>query len=209
MPLTASLAKLYFHMDLTSRITDHFEQSGQLKLDLAPLLSRPIAAAAQLIANALLAERKVLACGNGGSAANAQYFASRMLNRYEMERPGLAAIPLCSDGPTLTYIANDGEFSEVFAKQISALGQAGDILLAMSGSGNSENVLRAIQAAKDRDMSIIAMSGGDGGQVVELLDDHDIHIGVPHENAARVQEVYVLTLHCLCDSIDCLLLGVN
>lgn len=196
-------------MDLTLRITDHFEQSGQLKLELGPLLSRPIAAAAQLIANALLAERKVLACGNGGSAANAQYFASRMLNRYEMERPGLAAIPLCGDGATLTYIANDAQFSEVFAKQVSALGQAGDILLAMSGSGNSENVLRAIQAAKDRDMSIIAMSGGDGGQLVELLDDHDIHIGVPHENAARVQEVYVLTLHCLCDSIDCLLLGVN
>ncbi|HEU4709776.1 MAG TPA: SIS domain-containing protein [Methylophilaceae bacterium] len=196
-------------MDLTLRITDHFEQSGQLKLELGPLLSRPIAAAAQLIADALLAERKVLACGNGGSAANAQYFASRMLNRYEMERPGLAAIPLCGDGATLTYIANDAQFSEVFAKQVSALGQAGDILLAMSGSGNSENVLRAIQAAKDRDMSIIAMSGGDGGQLVELLDDHDIHIGVPHENAARVQEVYVLTLHCLCDSIDCLLLGVN
>jgi D-sedoheptulose 7-phosphate isomerase len=126
-----------------------------------------------------------------------------------MERPGLAAIPLCSDGSTLTSIANDGQFSEVFAKQVTALGQAGDVLLAMSVSGDSENILKAVRAARDRDMRIIAMSGGDGGTLVELLNNHDIHIGVPHENAARIQEVYMLTLHCLCDSIDCLLLGVN
>jgi D-sedoheptulose 7-phosphate isomerase len=196
-------------MDLTSRIATHFEQSGQLKLELAQLLSQPIAEAAQMIAHALLAERKVLACGNGGSASNAQYFSSRMLNRYEMERPSLAAIALCGDSATLTSIANDDQFSKVFAKQISALGQAGDVLLIMSSSGNSETILQAIRAARERDMHIIAMSGGDGGMLVELLGDRDIHIGVPHDNAARIQEVYVLTLHCLCDSIDCLLLGVN
>lgn len=196
-------------MELTSRISAHFEQSGQLKLELAPLLAKPIAQAAQLIANALLSEKKILACGNGGSASNAQYFASRMLNRYEMERPSLAAIALCGDTSTMTSIGNDDHFDQVFAKQVMALGQPGDILLAMSGSGNSENILKAVRAAKERSMSLIAMSGGDGGMLVELLGDQDIHIGVPHDNAARIQEIYVLSLHCLCDSIDCLLLGVN
>lgn len=196
-------------MELTSRISAHFEQSGQLKLELAHLLAKPIAQAAQLIANALLTEKKILACGNGGSAANAQYFASRMLNRYEMERPSLAAIALCGDSSTMTSIANDDHFDQIFAKQVMALGQPGDILLAMSGSGNSENILKAAHAAKERNMPVIAMSGGDGGMLVELLGDQDIHIGVPHDNAARIQEIYVLSLHCLCDSIDCLLLGVN
>lgn len=196
-------------MELISRIAAHFEQSGQLKLELAALLAEPIAQAAEIISAALLAEKKVLACGNGGSAAHAQYFASRLLNRYEMERPSLAAIALCADCSTLTAIANDDHYSEVYSKQIMALGQPGDVLLVMSNSGNSENILKAIRAALERDMRVIAMSGGDGGELVELLADGDIHIGVPHDNAARVQEVYVLTLHCLCDSIDCLLLGVN
>lgn len=196
-------------MELTSRIAAHFEQSGQLKLELASLLAKPIAQAAEIITAAMLVEKKVLVCGNGGSAANAQYFSSRMLNRYEMERPSLAAIALCSDCTTLTSIANDDLYSEVYSKQIMALGQSGDVLLVMSGSGNSENILKAVHAARERGMRVIAMSGGDGGVLVELLADGDIHIGVPHDNAARIQEVYVLTLHCLCDSIDCLLLGVN
>lgn len=196
-------------MELISRIAQHFEQSGQLKLELAPLLAPPIAHAAEAVANALLAEKKVLACGNGGSAAGAQYFASRMLHRYEVERPSLAAIALTSDSSTLTSIASDDHFHQVYAKQVAALGQPGDILLAMSNSGNSENILKAVHAAKERDMRVIAMTGGDGGVLVELLGSRDIHIGVPHENAARIQEVYILTLHCLCDSIDCLLLGVN
>ncbi len=196
-------------MELISRINGHFEQSGQLKLELGPLLARPIAHAAEAISNGLLAEKKVLACGNGGSAACAEYFASRMLHRYEMERPSLAAIALSGDCSTLTAIANDDHFHQIYAKQVAALGQTGDILLAMSNSGNSENILKAVHAAKERDMRVIAMTGADGGVLVELLGSRDIHIGVPHENAARVQEVYILTLHCLCDSIDCLLLGVN
>jgi D-sedoheptulose 7-phosphate isomerase len=196
-------------MELTARISAHFEQSGRLKLELADLLAKPIAQAAEIIVQAFLNEKKVLACGNGGSAANAQYFASCMLNRYEMERPGLAAIALCADISTLTSIANDDHFEQVFSKQIMALGHAGDVLLALSTSGNSKNILKAIQAAQERGMHIIAMSGGDGGGLVELLKDKDIHIGVPHDNASRIQEAYILILHCLCDAIDCLLLGVD
>lgn len=150
-----------------------------------------------------------LICGNGGASCNAQYFASRMLNHYETERPGLAAIALSADNATLTSIANLGHFEQVFSKQISALGQVGDVLIVMSVSGNSANVLKAIDAAKERDITVIAMSGGDGGDLVELLGDKDIHIGVPHENTSRVHEVNILILHCLCDAIDCILLGVH
>jgi D-sedoheptulose 7-phosphate isomerase len=196
-------------MTLEARISDHFEQSGQLKLELAALLAGPIAKAAQAIVETLLQEHKVLACGNGGSAANAQYFASLMLNRYEMERPGLAAIALNADSTTLTSIADENHFEKVYSKQISALGMEGDVLLAISALGHSKSVHQAITTAKERGMLIIALTGGDGGKVVELLKDHDIHIGVPHDNAARIQETNILILHCLCDAIDCLLLGVN
>lgn len=196
-------------MDLISRITTHFEQSARLKLEIAELLSAPILKAAETIVEALLNEKKVLICGNGGASGNAQYFASRMLNHYETERPGLAAIALSADNATLTSIANFGHFEQVFSKQIAALGQAGDVLIVMSVSGNSANILKAIDAAKERDIAIIAMSGGDGGDLVELLGDADIHIGVPHENASRVHEVNILILHCLCDAIDCILLGVH
>lgn len=196
-------------MKLTTRISRHFEQSGRLKLELADLLAEPIVKSAEMIVQALLNEKKVLVCGNGGSAANAQYFASRMLNRYEVERPGLAAIALSADNSTLTSIANDSHFEQVFSKQVTALGLAGDVLLAISTKGNSKNVLKAIKAAKERGMHVIAMSGGDGGSLMELLGDQDIHIGVPHDNPSRIQEVYILILHCLCDAIDCLLLGVN
>lgn len=196
-------------MQLTERIGAHFEQSARLKSDLAELLAAPIAQAAQLMADTLLQEKKLLACGNGASAALAQYFASRMLNRYDLERPSLAALALSADSVTLTAIANDEHFSHVYSKQVNALGQAGDVLLALSTSGDSINVLQAIRAAKERGMLVIALSGGDGGSVVELLSGQDIHIGIPHENAARIQEIYLLILHCLCDAIDCLLLGVH
>ena len=195
-------------MQLTARIGAHFEQSARLKNELAELLAAPIAHAAQLMADTLLKEKKLLACGNGGSAALAQYFASRMLNRYDLERPSLAALALSADSVTLTAIANDEHFSHVYSKQVNALGQAGDVLLALSTSGDSINVLQAIRAAKERGMLVIALTGGDGGGVLELLTDQDIHIGIPHENAARIQEIYLLILHCLCDAIDCLLLGV-
>jgi D-sedoheptulose 7-phosphate isomerase len=196
-------------MDLIPRILGHFEESAQLKLMSADLLATPIAEAAALSVGTLLDDKKILTCGNGGSAALAQYFAARMLNRFDMERPGLAALALSADNSTLTSIANDSNFSQVFSKQILALGHPGDILLVMSTSGNSQNVLDAIIAAHDRGMRVVAMSGGDGGSLMELLDDDDIHIGVPHEMTARVQEMYLLVLHCLCDSIDCLLLGVE
>lgn len=196
-------------MELTSRISKQFEESGQLKLELADLLAQPIAKSAAMIAQALLDEKKVLACGNGGSAANAQYFASRLLNRYEMERPALATIALNADSISLTAIANDEHFEQVFSKQVNALGQAGDVLLAISTSGNSQNITNAIRAAHDRNLHVIAFSGGDGGSVMELLTTEDIHIGVPHDHPARIQEVYILILHCLCDAIDCLLLGVD
>jgi D-sedoheptulose 7-phosphate isomerase len=196
-------------LDLLSRINNHFEDSARLKLALAELLSAPIEAAAQVMAEAFINEKKVLVCGNGGGAANAQYFSSRMLNHFEVERPGLATIALNADSTTLTAIANFGHFDQTYAKQVQALGQADDVLVVISTSGNAANIINAIHAAKERQMKLIAFSGGDGGLVMELLEEQDIHLGVPHDNAARIQEVYVLILHCLCDAIDCLLLGVN
>jgi len=196
-------------MELTDKIARHFDDSARLKMELGGLLASPIASAAGMMVNALLNEKKILVCGNGGSAALAQYFAARMLNHFEMERPGLATIALPADNSTLTSIANGSDFSKVFSKQVSALGQPGDILIVMSNSGNSANILAAIKAAHERDMQIVAMSGGDGGELVELLSMDDIHIGIPHGHTARIQEVYLLILHCLCDAIDCLLLGAE
>lgn len=196
-------------MDLTARITRHFNDSGQFKLALAELMAAPVADSAEMIVQALLNEKKVLSCGNGGSAAIAQYFASRLLNRYEQERPGLAAMGLCADFTALTCIANDHHFEEVFARQVTALGHEGDILLAISTSGSSANIIQAISAARERNMRVIAISGGDGGSLVELLAERDIHIGVPHDSPARLQEVYILIVHCICDAVDCLLLGAN
>lgn len=196
-------------MTLQNRISTHFEESGQFKLELAGLLAAPIANAAEIIVEALLKEQKILACGNGGAAASAQYFASLMLNRFEMERPGLAAIALSADNTTLTSIADENHFEQVYSKQISALGMEGDVLLVISARGTSANIIKAISAAQERGLRIIAMTGGDGGKVVETLGEHDIHIGVPHDSASRIQEAFVLILHCLCDAIDCLLLGVN
>jgi D-sedoheptulose 7-phosphate isomerase len=157
----------------------------------------------------LLADGKILACGNGGSAADAQHFSSELINRFEMERPGLAAVALTTDSSILTSIANDYEFSQIFSRQVTALGKAGDVLLAISTSGNSRNVLEAIRAAHARDMLVVALTGGSGGQISELLRDEDIHICVPATSTARIQEVHLLTIHCLCDGIDCLILGVE
>ena len=196
-------------MDLTARINQQFEESGRLKLALADLLSARIAASAEIIVAAFLKDKKVLACGNGPGAADAQYFSACMLNHFGMERPGLAAISLNADSTLLTSIAKHGNYDQIFSKQILALGQDGDVLIAISISGDSSNILNAIKAAKERNMKVIAFSGGDGGLLVELLEEHDIHLGVPDHNPARIQEIFVLILHCLCDAIDCLLLGVN
>lgn len=195
-------------MNSLERIRGHFEQSAQLKLDTAELLSAPIAQAADAILQCVMSDSKILVCGNGGSAAAAQLFATSMVNRFEHERPGLAAIALTTDTSILTSVANDYAYNQVFARQVSALGQPGDVLLAISTSGNSESVVRAAQAARERGMSVVALAGQDGGNLAEQMRDSDILICVPAENTARIQEVHLLTLHCLCDVVDSVLLGV-
>jgi D-sedoheptulose 7-phosphate isomerase len=172
-------------------------------------LADPITQAAERMVQCLMGEGKIMACGNGGSAADAQHFAAELLNRFEMDRPGLAAVALTTDSSTLTSIANDFDFEQVFSKQVRALGQPADLLLAISTSGNSRNVLQAVQAAHDRQMGVIALTGKNGGMMGELLTPEDIHICVPHASTARIQEVHILCLHCMCDAIDCMLLGVE
>jgi D-sedoheptulose 7-phosphate isomerase len=160
-----------------------------------------------MITQCLLGGGKVLSIGNGGSAGDAQHFSSEMLNRFEMERPGLPAIALTTDSSTLTSIANDYSYDQVFSKQVNALGQQGDILLAISTSGNSTNVNRAIQAAHDREMQVIALSGKQGGDMASLLTADDVEIRVPSDSTARIQEVHLLAIHCICDLVDHQLLG--
>ncbi len=192
---------------LIARVKHHFEQSMQtLREAMEPLAPR-IAAAAECMSRALLADHKILACGNGGSAADAQHFSAELLNRFERERPGLPGIALTTDTSTLTSIANDYHFDEVFAKQIRALGQAGDVLLGITTSGNSPNVLRAIEAAHERRMPCVALTGRDGGKLAGLLAGDDIHICVGARSTARIQEVHAVVIHCLCDLIDQQLLG--
>jgi len=196
-------------MDLISRISENFSESAHLKLQSMDALAGPIAAAAERMVQCLRRDGKILACGNGGSAADAQHFSAELLNRFEMERPGLAAISLTTDTSTLTSIANDFDFDQIFSKQVRALGHADDLLLAISTSGNSRNVLAAIQAAHECQMGVIALTGKAGGKIGEILAPSDVHICVPATSTARIQEVHLLTLHCLCDAIDCLLLGVE
>ena len=194
-------------MDLAQRARRMFDLSIETKRKSAPLLAVPIAAAAQGIVGSLLQGGKVLSCGNGGSAGDAQHFSSEMLNRFERERPGLPALALTTDTSTLTSIANDYHFDEVFARQIRALGQAGDLLLAISTSGSSPNVLAAVAAAHEQEMGVVALTGRDGGELAQRLSDGDIEIRVPSDSTARIQEVHLLTIHCLCDLIDEQLLG--
>ncbi len=196
-------------MDLINRISENFSESAHLKLQSMDALAKPIAAAAERMVQCLRADGKILACGNGGSAADSQHFSAELLNRFEMERPGLAAMALTTDTSTLTSIGNDYDFEQIFSKQVRALGHKNDVLLAITTSGNSKNVLAAVQAAHENGLSVIALTGRNGGKMVEVLDDSDIHICVPAQNTARIQEVHLLTLHCICDAIDCLLLGVE
>jgi D-sedoheptulose 7-phosphate isomerase len=196
-------------MNLIARISQQFQDSAQTKLQAVEALSGPIARSVEVMVASLLANGKIMACGNGGSAADAQHFAAELLNRFEIERPGLAALALTTDTSTLTSIANDYAYSLVFSKQVLALGQAGDVLLAISTSGNSPNVIEAIHAAHEREVKVVALTGKTGGKMAELLRAGDVHICVPAERTARIQEVHLLTLHCLCDGIDCLLLGVE
>ncbi len=196
-------------MDLTSRISQHFTDSVQTKLDAAELLAAPLSKAAELLVTVLVGNGKILACGNGGSAADAQHFAAELVGRFERERQGLAAIALTTDSSIMTALSNDYGYDAVFAKQVRALGQPGDALLAISTSGNSASVIEAIQAAHDNDLHVIALTGKGGGRIGEILLDTDIHICVPADRTARIQEVHLLAIHCLCDGIDCLLLGVE
>ena len=196
-------------MDSIKRVKQHFEASAQLKLSMAQVLAPTIAGAAQLMVKCLLSDGKILACGNGGSAADAQHFSAELLNRFEMERPGLACVALTTDSSTITSIANDYTFEQIFSKQVRALGRKGDVLLAISTSGNSPNIIDAIHAAHERNVHVVALTGRNGGKIGELMTGQDVHICVVSDSTARIQEVHLLTLHCLCDAIDCSLLGVE
>ncbi len=189
------------------RVLDNFSESIQLKTEASGQLAPIIVAAAELMTNCLLNEGKILSCGNGGSAGDAQHFSSEMLNRFEMERPGLPAIALTTDTSTLTSIANDYQFADIFSRQIRALGQPGDVLLAISTSGDSHNVVHAIDAAHDREMRVIILSGCEGGQIADLVRETDIEIRVPSWSTARIQEVHIMVIHSICDLIDRHLLG--
>ncbi len=192
---------------LEQRIQQHFIDSADLKYQAAQILSKPIASAVQAVLACVTSGGKVLACGNGGSAADAQHFSAEFVGRFERERPELGAIALTTDSSILTAIANDYDYEQIFAKQVRALGQSGDVLLALSTSGNSANVIAAIEAAHARDMVVVALTGCGGGRLGNLLRETDVHIRVPHERTARIQEVHILVLHCICDGVDAQLLG--
>ena len=194
-------------MDSIRRIRAHFTASAQLKLDAVDALAPEIARAATLLTECLLADGKILACGNGGSAGDAQHFAAEMVGRFERERPELPAISLSTDTSILTAVANDYSFEQVFAKQVRALGSERDVLLAISTSGNSGNVIAAIDAARERGMRVVALTGKGGGRICDMLSEGDSHLCVPHDRTARIQEVHLLMIHCLCDAIDNALLG--
>jgi D-sedoheptulose 7-phosphate isomerase len=196
-------------MPLHDRILGHFQVAAQTQLDAAEALSPAIEGAARLMVHCLAQGNKIMVCGNGGSAAAAQHFAAVMINRFEQERPGLAAIALTTDTATLTSIANDYAFEQVFARQVKALGQPGDILLAISASGNSPSVLQGVAAAHARSMHVIALTGRSGGGLAEQMQDDDVFLCVPAESTARIREVHLLSLHCLCDAVDSVLLGVE
>jgi D-sedoheptulose 7-phosphate isomerase len=194
-------------MELADRIGQHFQDSIAVKQQSLEVLIEPIHRAGEAMVNSLLNNGKILSCGNGGSAGDAQHFSAELLNRFEKERPGLPAMALTTDSSTITAIANDYSYEEIFSKQVSALGQAGDVLLAISTSGNSANVAAAMKAAQEREMLTIVLSGNDGGTMAGLLGEQDIEIRVPSNRTARIQEVHLVVIHCLCDFIDTQLFG--
>lgn len=194
-------------MDLTSRIQQQFDASIQTKQQSRDVLTQPLNATAQLMADCLRQDSKILCCGNGGSAADAQHFAAELINRFEMERPELAAVALTTDSSVLTSIANDYDYNQIFSKQVRGLGRKGDVLLAISTSGNSPNVVAAITAAHERNMRVVVLTGRDGGKMAAMLKPGDINICVPAKVTARIQETHLLCLHCICDGIDHIMFG--
>lgn len=194
-------------MNAAARIRELFDASIATKQRARDALVPAIERGARIMADALVGDGKLLSCGNGGSAADAQHFAAELLNRFERERPPLAAVALTTDSSTLTSIGNDYSFDDIFAKQVAGLGRKGDVLFAISTSGNSVNVLRAIEAAHARELRVVALTGRDGGKIGAALTDGDVEIRVPAESTARIQEVHLLVLHCLCDLIDAHLFG--
>jgi len=194
-------------IDHLERIRGHFNDSATLKQAAAQTMAAPIARAGAILTDCLFADGKILSCGNGGSAADAQHFAAELVGRFERERPELPAISLATDTSLLSAVANDYGFENVFARQVRALGTKGDVLLAISTSGNSTNVVAAVEAAHEREMHVVALTGKSGGRIGEMLQPGDVHLCVPHERTMRIQEVHLLTIHCLCDAIDATLLG--
>ncbi|MBA5636779.1 phosphoheptose isomerase [Duganella sp. LX20W] len=191
----------------TQRILSHFHESAELKIQSATVLAQPISQAIEMMFSALSNGNKILVCGNGGSAADAQHFAAELVGRFERERFPLPALALTTDTSILTAVANDYSYRDIFSKQVQAFGQAGDILLALSTSGNSANVMAAIEAALEREMRVVAMTGKGGGAIGKMLTDADVHICVPADRTARIQEVHLVTIHCICDGIDVALFG--
>jgi D-sedoheptulose 7-phosphate isomerase len=192
---------------LETRIAQHFIDSADLKYQSAQTLSGPLALAVQAILACVTSGGKVLACGNGGAAANAQHFVAEFIGRFERERPELAAIALGVDASTVTALASDYDFSQIFARQVRALGQAGDVLLVLSSDGMQPNLREAVLAAHEREMTVVALTGKGGGALNAALLDTDVHVCVPSERGARVHEVHLLALHCVCDGVDIQLLG--
>ena len=192
---------------IDTRIESAFKASIETKQQSLNALAESIELASAMLNQALIGGHKILACGNGGSASDAQHFASELLNRYERDRPGLPAINLTADSSTLTSIANDYDYRQIYSKQITALGQPGDLLLAISTSGQSPNIVEAIQAANESEMPVIALTGKDGGMIAQILDENSIEIRVPSNVTARIQEVHILVIHILCELLDLQLLG--
>ena len=194
-------------MNLEAKITSHFISSIQVKEKSQAALVDPIREAIGLMTKSLESKHKIMACGNGGSAADAQHFSAELLNRFERERSPLAAIALTTDSSPLTSIGNDYDFNDIFSKQVLGLGKPGDVLLAISTSGNSQNVIEAINAAHELNINVVALTGKGGGRITQILKANDVHVCVPSEETARIQEVHLLCLHCLCDGIDSIILG--